>query len=167
MEGTMSAHPARREAFDTVTAYLTWDHDELDLMLHDVVHIVDDQEWEQADDHMRELAARLTRHIQLEEAILFPLFEERVAMIGPTQVMRSEHREILAALDRMRGAIESRDPDGFSGSLRDLVTRLTPHNDKEENVLYPAIDRAVSQTERATLLDRVLGYRAAGETVGV
>lgn len=104
----------------------------------------------------REFKTRLERHIGWEESILFPLFERLTGMAdnGPTVVMRSEHRQIeafLAAIDRiLQGGDAEVDVDQAA-----LLKVLAAHNWKEENVLYPMIDRSVSAEDREAVFARM------------
>lgn len=71
---------------------------------------------------------------------------------GPTAVMRMEHGQIQQLLEAIGEAIGKRDP---GASIQALVEVLTAHNQKEENVLYPWLDRALSAQETADLLQRM------------
>ena len=50
---------------------------------------------------MAEFTCGLSRHINVEEGVLFPTFEQMTGMTtGPTTVMRSEHVEIRRLMER-------------------------------------------------------------------
>jgi len=73
---------------------------------------------------------------------------------GPTGVMRAEHREIEALLEALADVV------GLKGraaeSLREqLQAVLGAHNMKEENVLYPGIDRLLGKQESDALVRRI------------
>ena len=74
---------------------------------------------------------------------------------GPTLVMRREHQMILAALTDMERAIEAGDAGRFRAAHAALVGCLGAHNEKEERVIYPMTDRALSPDERLDLLTRL------------
>lgn len=92
----------------------------------------------------------IERHIELEESLLFPSFEQATGMkVGPTRLMRVEHEQMRGLFARMRAAIEAKDAaqyDEVSGALAELM-RL--HNSKEEAMLYPLMDRALRKDEPA------------------
>ncbi len=94
----------------------------------------------------------LRRHIIWEEEILFPLFETKtgIAHAGPTQVMRMEHRQIEKHLDAIDQKIQANDP-GTEEEEQALHLLLGMHNQKEERILYPAIDRSVTDQERGAV----------------
>ena len=75
-------------------------------------------------------------------------------MVGPTAVMRDEHREILSCLDRIQEAI------GVSAAPVDSIRHvfhsvLGNHNLKEENIVYPGTDRVLNALERDALVARI------------
>jgi iron-sulfur cluster repair protein YtfE (RIC family) len=142
--------------FETVTHYLSWDHDRLDAILADVALKVDAGKMGEARDTYRGFDHGLRRHIRIEEELLFPLFEARTGVVsGPTAVMRSEHREIERAIGLMREALGRGDADGFREGLRFLRAVLPDHNAKEEHVLYPTTDRLLSPAELASFVARL------------
>lgn len=112
-----------------------------------------------------EFALGLRRHIRIEEDILFPIFEERTGMhdAGPTAVMREEHRGIQNCMSEIESALQK--ATGSKGTALDisspadeLVSILTGHNQKEENILYPMSDQSLSQGERDELVHRMRAY---------
>ncbi len=97
-----------------------------------------------------------SRHIAWEEQILFPLFEDLTGMkdMGPTAVMREEHRQIEAALEAIHAKVEHRDLDSAPQEAA-LMEVLKFHNDKEETILYPAIDHMVGEKDRLAAYERM------------
>jgi len=75
--------------------------------------------------------------------------------MGPTAVMRLEHQEIKKFLDQIRKKLQY--PNIHSGNVEEsLMGVLKSHNDKEEKILYPWIDRSLgeeAQTEMIVKLD--------------
>ena len=152
--GTMTiAAPAT--TFDTVNAYLSWDHDRLDALLQSAANRVDHGEWAQARLAYGEFDRGLARHIRLEEEILFPLFEARTGTAGPTTVMREEHRLIRGVLAVIGAAVARADAPAFRSGVAALADLLPAHNAKEEQVLYPTTDRVLPEHERAALAARL------------
>ena len=89
----------------------------------------------------------LQRHIVWEEEVLFPLFEDATGLFdrGPTQVMRIEHRMIAEKLEMIHKKVQVKDPNS-DAEEKELLSILSSHNDKEEKILYPAIDQIAEQT---------------------
>jgi hemerythrin-like domain-containing protein/uncharacterized protein (DUF2249 family) len=145
-----------------ITEALSWDHDRLDAL--------EDAAFEALAAGDRELARRsysafvhgLKRHIGFEEQLLFPVFEERTGLrptMGPTAVMRAEHVEIVRLLDALAAAIGAGLPCAeLEDSRHAFHALMRSHNDKEEQVLYPAVDRTLSPEESDTLVARIQAF---------
>jgi iron-sulfur cluster repair protein YtfE (RIC family) len=152
----MSLLPSPSPSFQTVTAYLSWDHDRLDALLLDVIRDVEGGRFAQARQTYREFDEGLLRHIRIEEDVLFPVFEARTGMTGgPTTVMRQEHRDIQRAIALMREGLLAEDQTRFTDGLVLLRQVLPDHNAKEEHVLYPSTDRMLNERERLALAERL------------
>jgi len=106
----------------------------------------------------------LQRHIGWEEEILFPIFERRTGMrdVGPTAVMRMEHRQIEKLLDEIAAKILTENQE-FGELEVGLLELLGSHNQKEENILYPAIDDLMSDLEKEQAIERMTEPPVAGK----
>jgi iron-sulfur cluster repair protein YtfE (RIC family) len=145
--------------FDSITRYLSWDHDRLDVLLGEATGHVEAGDMTRARSLFLAFEEGLRRHIRLEEELLFPLFESRTGMRnGPTAVMRSEHRAIEIELSRMRQGLDTGDASGYATGLANLHCAMGPHNVKEEQVLYPTVDDMLDALERRDFVAR-LTYR--------
>jgi hemerythrin-like domain-containing protein len=83
-------------------------------------------------------------HFDMEERELFITFEKRTGMMGgPTQMMRYEHQQLRAQLESMLKALTESKYDDFFGIGESFMIMLQQHNMKEEQMLYPMIDRAL------------------------
>lgn len=102
-----------------------------------------------------EFLRRLRRHIEMEEDVLFPAFEERTGMTGggPSQQMRMEHEQMRPILAVMEQAAGARDGAGFRRATQQLLDILQPHNVKEEQMMYPMLDQAVGDAAQSLLRD--------------
>ncbi|HSE39257.1 MAG TPA: hemerythrin domain-containing protein [Acidobacteriota bacterium] len=130
----------------SISAYYEQDHNRLDELFANF------QEWKRKDFlRAKELFVAfkfgLQRHIVWEEEVLFPLFEEATGLFneGPTQVMRLEHRMIADKLELIHKKVQVKDPNS-DVEERELLSILSSHNDKEEKILYPAIDQIAEQS---------------------
>jgi iron-sulfur cluster repair protein YtfE (RIC family) len=129
------------------------DHDRLDALFADFCN------WKRSDyirarELFKEFKFGLQRHIIWEENILFPLFERKTGMphSGPTEVMRREHRRIGACLEAIHQKVKVQDPHS-EPEEQALLEALTVHNEKEETILYPALDRLLSDVEKVAAFD--------------
>ena len=139
----------------TVTTTFEHDHDRLDQLL-ETYRQYKRVDFPKAKAAFKEFKTGLQRHILWEERILFPLFAEKPGMYhsGPTVVMRAEHRQIGACLEALHEKVRTRDLDS-EREENELVETLFAHNHKEENVLYPAIDRLFTAEEKAAVFQRM------------
>jgi len=144
--------------FEAVTDYLSWDHDRLDALLGDTSRLVDENQLDRAAPIYAEFHAGLLRHIRLEEEVLFPVFDERAGMEGPTLVMRQEHVFIKKALEMMKDGLAARDAKQFKTGHEALFRVLPDHNVKEEHILYPTTDRVLPPQERSELTRRLMAF---------
>jgi|SRR3989338_582496 len=139
----------------SITSYYEKDHDRLDGLFK-AYQTLKRTDFDKAKPNFRDFKFGLQRHIIWEEEILFPLFEEKTGMRngGPTEVMRMEHREIGAILEAIHEKVKARDPESDSDEQK-LLTVLGNHNMKEENILYPAIDRSINDNERKAVFKKM------------
>lgn len=97
-------------------------------------------------------AASTLHHFDMEEKQLFLAFEKRTGMMGgPTQMMRYEHQQLRSQLESMRLALEENRIEDFFGIGESMMIMLQQHNMKEEQMLYPMIDRALG-TDAETMI---------------
>jgi len=83
-------------------------------------------------------------HFDMEERELFITFEKRTGMMGgPTQMMRYEHQQLRSQMESMLTALTQGRYDDFFGIGESFMIMLQQHNMKEEQMLYPMIDRAL------------------------
>jgi uncharacterized protein (DUF2249 family)/hemerythrin-like domain-containing protein len=127
-----------------VTECLMTDHGRLDGILTEVGNLVIAGDYEAAGRRFAEFACGLNRHIEMEEKVLFPVFEKATGMTGggPTEVMRQDHVAIRRFMDAAAAAIRSREAGPFSSAVMALRETIGPHNIKEEHILYPMTDQA-------------------------
>ncbi|MBI2378100.1 MAG: hemerythrin domain-containing protein [Deltaproteobacteria bacterium] len=93
----------------------------------------------QVEERFGRFAALMDRHLRMEEEVLFPAFEEATGMrgMGPTEVMRHEHRQMRAILSDMSSSIAEGRSDGALDLGDTLLMLIQQHNAKEEGMLYP------------------------------
>lgn len=159
--GTWRVEASRRDAEKgssrTVNQALSWDHDRLDDLEARAFKARERGALAEAKALYTVFAFGLRRHIRFEEDLLFPAFEAKAGFpsdMGPTAVMRDEHREILGCLDRIEKAIG--DAAIPLESLRHgLHLVLGNHNLKEENIVYPLTDQALGEQETDALVARI------------
>jgi len=153
---------ARRDSGNprTITEFLQADHRRLDAIYADFRGDVDSGNMEEAAKKFREFDLGLRRHIQVEEDILFPVFEEKTGMTdaGPTFVMRMEHQEIKETMERILGNADSGDQAKAREGAEMLLQVLSEHNMKEEHILYPESDAFLMNAEREEVIKKAQTY---------
>lgn len=91
-----------------------------------------------------QFAKTTLHHFDMEEKELFITFEKRTGMMGgPTQMMRYEHQQLRSLIESMRLALSENRLNDFFGIGESMMIMLQQHNMKEEQMLYPMIDRAL------------------------
>ncbi len=136
----------------TVSRHLTADHARLDQLFDDACSRVGAGDFLAAIGLFHAFANGLQHHIDVEERFLFPVFDARVGMRGPTLVMQQEHRAIERLVAQATAALQARDAEGFATTAAELAAILSAHNQKEERVIYPRTDAALDDAERAELV---------------
>lgn len=144
----------------SISQFLTEDHRHCDALFADAESAAADGQMETA----RLLAGQFLRametHFDMEESVLFPAFEDATGMVmGPTQVMRSEHHQMRDVFAQMRQAAEDGNADLFLGLSETLLMLMQQHNLKEEQMLYRMADTALEASNSAI----ISGMRARAE----
>lgn len=135
-----------------ITHFLTADHTHCDDLFAETENAVADADWIQGLSHFQAFETATLRHFAREESVLFPAFEARTGMRhGPTEVMRGEHAEMRETLQGMAQALAKRSADAYLGLAETLLMLMRQHNLKEEQILYPMADRALSDTADAMI----------------
>lgn len=93
----------------------------------------------------------LRRHIFLEEKFLFPPLRD-AGLVAPIFVMLREHGEIWDTMDALDAELgSSADAAVMSEICRKLLEQLEAHNSKEEPIVYPQADAALTAVASASL----------------
>ncbi len=134
-----------------VTQLFSVDHDRLDFLfqMYQKTRRSDPQA---ASRFFNKFTAGLRQHIEWEETLLFPAFDNAMGTqgFGPTAVMKSEHEQIKTLLDQIATHLATDSPaDAAELALLDL---LEVHNAKEENILYVECDSVLSEEQIAEIL---------------
>lgn len=108
-----------------------------------------------AGEDLRAFIADTERHFRREEEVLFPAFEAQTGQtMGPTQVMRAEHRQMRQLFQELEQSLAEGDQDRFLGLADTLLVLMQQHNAKEEQILYPMADRVLAG-ESAGIVERM------------
>jgi hypothetical protein len=109
--------------------------------------------WEAALEAFTVLEGRLRRRIRRAEEYVFPLFEiKAVSATELTRTLVRQHREIESALERLGGCIRERRLDDVPASVRGLRQLLEEHDGRAGRLVYPLLDRLLTEEERRVLV---------------
>ena len=136
-----------------ISQFFEYDHDEID----DILASADYARPEQALGRLAAFDERLERHIVWEEEILFPAATRLMPPLamGPVAVMRDEHRAIRNAKKEAFHALRAGDGAAAKAAVGRMLEVLKPHNDKEEQILYPLCDQLLAGPEAEKVLAAV------------
>lgn len=140
-----------------ILEFMRDDHRACDHLFIEAENALADKKMEEAKTLFESFYQATNHHFDMEERELFITFEKRTGMMGgPTQMMRYEHQQLRSLLESMRLALKENRNDDFFGIGESMMIMLQQHNMKEEQMLYPMIDRALesdAETVIQTLKD--------------
>jgi len=127
-----------------ILEFMRDDHRACDHLYTEAENALADKKVEEAKTLFEQFYRATNHHFDMEERQLFITFEKRTGMMGgPTQMMRYEHQQLRAQLESMLKALNEGKHDDFFGIGESFMIMLQQHNMKEEQMLYPMIDRAL------------------------
>lgn len=143
------------EPVDSVSDLLGRDHRRLDSAFADAKRLINASDLAASRAPFAVFRDGLERHIDAEEQVLFPAFEDLsgTAQGGPTAVMRVEHEELKQLMALVARELEHGEGEGLTAPLAGLTARIYAHNGKEERILYPMTDKLARE---AGSLDELL-----------
>jgi hemerythrin-like domain-containing protein len=130
----------------TIPDYMTEKHRHCDEIFTQAESAVAKKNWSEANKQWATFNDELELHLQAEENILFPQFEQATGMTaGPTQVMRGEHQQMRVLVNDLNEALNVENKDKFLGLSETLMVLMQQHNMKEEMMLYPMCQQQIPQ----------------------
>ncbi len=136
-----------------ISQYMQQKHRDCDELFVQAEASASKGSWEDAARQFDSFHKLLEQHLGMEEQVLFPAFETETGHTqGPTAVMRMEHEQMRGLLSELKTCMENKDQERFLGLTESLMLLIQQHNMKEEQMLYPMTDQALSDTS-AVLTD--------------
>lgn len=127
---------------EEIIHYMTAEHRRCDGFFAEAERLAATGDWEAATAAYRQFHDATEHHFTVEEEVLFPAIEQASGSpMGPTQVMRMEHRQMRDLFSQMQAALVARMADDYLGAAETLFILMQQHNMKEEQILYPMADR--------------------------
>lgn len=139
--------------FKSLTDYAFWSSDVQDDGLVEVRRLVDEGRCSEACPVFERFREFAQKHMRIEEKLLFPVaIQAAPAVVSTVATLRTEHDLMRDLLSQLRDALDKNDASRFVQVFEELGGILAGHETVEERVLYPLLDRAVPDRERAVLL---------------
>ncbi len=87
---------------ESISSYMQQDHALIDTIAERAVAAAQARDWTALQREGPDFLRRLRRHIEMEEQVLFPAFEQRTGMTaaGPSAQMRVEHEQMKPILEQ-------------------------------------------------------------------
>ena len=127
---------------DSIQQVMSHDHKRCDSIFSQAELCASKDRWDEALELVNIFTDAILFHFQHEEDILFPAFEDKTGMTsGPTMMMRHEHGQMRELINELKAAAENKNQDRYLGLSETLLIFMQQHNMKEEQILYPMIDR--------------------------
>lgn len=145
---------------DTICDFLKHDHQRCDDLFYQTETSIAQRNWKAAIDSFRSFQDVLRLHIRMEEKILLPAFEQTLdGGADPVAMLRSEHKQINGIVNRMWDAIQRFDPAEYVLHAETLTLLMQQHTLKEEEMLYPLLDRALA-CKRSKIINAMAEFLA-------
>jgi uncharacterized protein (DUF2249 family) len=126
----------------TVNDLMDHDHRRLERLLLELEWHAKQRMFQHAVDRLRHLRVGLSRHIQIEERVLYPEYRRlQGAGAGLIHSLESEHSIQLRLIMEIEEALISRNAESARLAVSDLREILVPHAGNESRWIYPVIDR--------------------------
>ena len=130
----------------SISDVMTADHKLCDDLYVNAELYVSKNDWDQANNTARKFINCLLFHFQHEEETLFPEFERISGMRhGPTEMMRHEHDQMRSLIVELEKSLESKNQERYLGLSETLLIYMQQHNMKEEQILYPMIEKECNE----------------------
>jgi len=142
----------KRETMD-IKAYMTQDHLDCDETFAQMENVASKEGLPATKEIFDKFADEMEHHFQMEERVLFPMFEQKTGMTqGPTEMMRQEHTQMRALIKQLSSAQSEANLDKFFGLTETFMILVQQHNMKEEQMLYTMIQQHM-QADNDTILE--------------
>ena len=133
----------------SISEYLTAEHRHCDVLFAEAEAVLTESDTTAAQEAFRIFNKEMESHLQKEENIMFPIFEEGSGsyMSGPTRIMRMEHGQMRRLFEDIEAALDKKDVSTCAGLLETLLMVMQQHNIKEEQMLYQMADNMLESHE--------------------
>lgn len=134
----------------TFTEFMGADHKAFSHKFALAERIVATGNWSEAEAVFTAFRDDMARRLKMEEEVIFSTLTSVSGSPGPLQVMLMDHSQIKGLLEQMAVAVTQKNAQTYSSLLETLLIVIQRHNFKEEQTLYPIVDRILA-TRRESL----------------
>lgn len=151
---------------DTTNNWLIHDHHKYDEMLTECELAADMADWKDAIQLFDKFTTELKLHMQLEDEVLYPLFEEKQSDDDDEMsILHEEHENLMRLLRDLVCVIKTKNIEHFMDSLVPLHEVMNEHNEHEEMVFEhlgsdSLLTRHDEITERLSAIKSQKGYES-------
>lgn len=139
----------------SLTDHLSINHEHCDTLFAGVETAIVNDDAALAQSAFSAFHHAMQRHFAMEETILFPAFDQTSGSdLGATHVMRMEHEQMRELIEQIQGTLNSGNLRACAVLTASLLPLMQQHNLKEEQMLYPLLDR-VLQDRVGELIRRI------------
>lgn len=133
---------------DGALPFLTHVHRACDALWSELETALEDEDAEAIGRLWPRFDAAVRRHLAMEEEVIFPALEQAMGRhgFGPVQMMKIEHTQMRALLDRMARAALDTQWQEMMDEGDTLLMLVGQHNAKEEGILYPMLQQELAST---------------------
>jgi len=143
----------------TIKDFMTNKHRECDYLLTQAEDLLDNGNFEDAQNKYNTFKDETLLHFAMEEEYLFPMLEKKSGMgsMGPTGVMRMEHSQAKALFEKMDESYRDQDKERAFSLGESMNILLQQHNLKEEQMLYTMMNNALAQDSQV-IVEKLQNY---------
>ena len=127
----------------SISSLMTHDHRNCDQAIEEIELLASIKDFNESLNAFTKWQDVNLTHFNIEEEYLFPETANALGMkIPPIMVMEMEHQQIKKCFNEIELALRHEDMEKFQQLIETCLIMIQQHNMKEEQILYPIIDRA-------------------------
>ncbi len=126
---------------ESINKFLTKIHRYCDESFEEIANLVDNEDWQNANEKHIVFSNSLELYFNMEENVLFPFFEEKNIIENEAiDIVKLEHSKLRNISSQLKKSLEDKNEKQFF-EISELFMMLSQQlNIKKEQILYPMID---------------------------
>lgn len=144
----------------TTDNWLIHDHHKYDEMLTECEMAAEMADWKDAIRLFNQFTTELNLHMQLEDEVLYPIFEDKQNDDDDEMsILHEEHENIVRLLRDLVCVIKTKNIDHFMDSLVPLHEAMNEHNEHEE-IVFERLGSDSLLTRRDEIMEQLSAIKA-------